>query len=222
MSDAEDRKAADSAAPLDIDLYCLNCGYNLRGLPGDPIRCPECFHINSHEDLLCPPREVQRRVRKMHRCADLCVLVGFLVVVSLVGAGATGHIGCPVFAVLALALPWGICVTEFKNACLAEPGWQRTLLWLHLHGLLVLAASALLFFLLLLVGRALVGVDVLAVFEHPWSWVGVAVLAVVAAFAVAGRRYGRRADELERLAREAVRFEQEELRRRAKNCQGEL
>ncbi|MBN2447615.1 MAG: hypothetical protein JXO22_12855 [Phycisphaerae bacterium] len=24
------------------NLECLHCGYSLRGLPGDPIRCPEC------------------------------------------------------------------------------------------------------------------------------------------------------------------------------------
>src|SRR3989442_10695322 len=29
------------AKPEDIDLYCLECGYNLRGLSGDPRRCPE-------------------------------------------------------------------------------------------------------------------------------------------------------------------------------------
>ncbi|MGD8452219.1 MAG: hypothetical protein PVJ57_10410 [Phycisphaerae bacterium] len=28
------------------DLHCEGCGYCLRGLPGDPIRCPECGHEN--------------------------------------------------------------------------------------------------------------------------------------------------------------------------------
>lgn len=30
-----------------IDLYCYACGYNLRGLSGKRIRCPECGVNNS-------------------------------------------------------------------------------------------------------------------------------------------------------------------------------
>ena len=30
---------------------CLKCGYRLRGLDGDPIRCPECGHVNPTSDL---------------------------------------------------------------------------------------------------------------------------------------------------------------------------
>lgn len=41
----------DPALPLSIDMNCLNCGYNLRGLFGNPIRCPECFH---HSPRLAP------------------------------------------------------------------------------------------------------------------------------------------------------------------------
>lgn len=40
--------APESNDPLDVDLPCpgnetaAGCGYNLRRLPGDPVRCPEC------------------------------------------------------------------------------------------------------------------------------------------------------------------------------------
>jgi hypothetical protein len=36
---------------LDCDWACLRCGYNLRGLVGDPIRCPECGHSNPLTEL---------------------------------------------------------------------------------------------------------------------------------------------------------------------------
>lgn len=40
MNDSSD---TTPASVEDIDLYCLQCGYNLRGQSGDPRRCPECF-----------------------------------------------------------------------------------------------------------------------------------------------------------------------------------
>ncbi|MHC4235736.1 MAG: hypothetical protein ACYSUQ_11520, partial [Planctomycetota bacterium] len=36
------------------DLYCLECGYNLRGIAGDPRRCPECWYANSVADMRIP------------------------------------------------------------------------------------------------------------------------------------------------------------------------
>src|SRR4051812_29675363 len=30
------------ALPADAGLFCLGCGYDLRGLSGDTARCPEC------------------------------------------------------------------------------------------------------------------------------------------------------------------------------------
>lgn len=35
----------------DEDWCCLSCGYLLRGLSGDPIRCPECGHLNQVDEL---------------------------------------------------------------------------------------------------------------------------------------------------------------------------
>ncbi len=32
----------DPTRPLEHDVHCAECGYNLRGLSGDPVRCPEC------------------------------------------------------------------------------------------------------------------------------------------------------------------------------------
>ena len=40
------KPVAQSQEPIDEDLYCLSCGYNVRGLTGNPIRCPECGDSN--------------------------------------------------------------------------------------------------------------------------------------------------------------------------------
>jgi hypothetical protein len=42
----------DPSRPMDFDARCLRCSYRLRGLAGDPIRCPECFLANSRAELL--------------------------------------------------------------------------------------------------------------------------------------------------------------------------
>lgn len=37
--------------PLTFDARCMRCGYNLRGLSGDPIGCPECGFMNELREL---------------------------------------------------------------------------------------------------------------------------------------------------------------------------
>jgi hypothetical protein len=45
---------------LDRHLYCLTCGYNLRGLSGDPLRCPECGNPTPASDAT--RHELERRI----------------------------------------------------------------------------------------------------------------------------------------------------------------
>jgi len=58
--------------PLALDLYCLNCGYNLRGLAGDPRRCPECGHGNNVEDLEVPAALIRKALKKLESGAAMC------------------------------------------------------------------------------------------------------------------------------------------------------
>jgi hypothetical protein len=62
--------ASDTAA---AGLHCQKCGYDLRGLPGDPIRCPECFHENARNDLVGPAAKA-RRLRELQGAGDGFVL----------------------------------------------------------------------------------------------------------------------------------------------------
>jgi hypothetical protein len=50
---------------LDRDLYCLKCGYNLRGLSGDPVRCPECGYDNPIADVEIPADLIAAQLKKM-------------------------------------------------------------------------------------------------------------------------------------------------------------
>src|SRR5436190_17701296 len=53
--------------------HCLHCGYNLRGLAGDPVRCPECFHNNPRNQII-GPAVMTRRLRELQGAGDAFVL----------------------------------------------------------------------------------------------------------------------------------------------------
>jgi hypothetical protein len=46
------RMPESQQSPLDFDARCVRCGYRLRGLAGDPVRCPECFFENPSAELI--------------------------------------------------------------------------------------------------------------------------------------------------------------------------
>ena len=48
--------------PADLDLFCLGCGYNLRGLCGDPRCCPECGTNNRVSDLTIPSHVIAKQL----------------------------------------------------------------------------------------------------------------------------------------------------------------
>lgn len=57
------------------DIFCLHCGYNLRGLPGDPIQCPECGGRSELRDLRIPATVIAR-IRRRLETLPLYVLQG--------------------------------------------------------------------------------------------------------------------------------------------------
>ncbi|MHC4443198.1 MAG: hypothetical protein ACYTF1_09325 [Planctomycetota bacterium] len=90
----------DNVISGDIDLYCLQCGYNLRGHTGDPRRCPECGSLNPVGDLVLPAPLIKAQLRRMETAPTLCV-----------GASVIFLIGCfqwLSFAILSSSMgqPW--------------------------------------------------------------------------------------------------------------------
>jgi hypothetical protein len=149
-----------ATTPDNIDLYCLNCGYNLRGLSGDPRRCPECGHLNPMGDLELPAEIISRQLRKMETWPAVCVTAVLLAGASLVAsmsvlAMVTEIVGfdevMPMlfFSSAGVLLPmivWLVGVRRFRKSCMRKPGWAGTLWRYHLYGLslslLVIAAVA--------------------------------------------------------------------------------
>jgi hypothetical protein len=137
----------------DTDLYCLHCGYNLRGLSGDPRRCPECGNINPMGDLELPAALISEQLKRMETNPVLCVAAVFfgspllvmLVFAVLDGCRLDEIASCEVVPAFAAVVVWSIGATGFKNSCGARPGWLGVLWLYHLCALLLCAGVAGLF-----------------------------------------------------------------------------
>ncbi|GMV97302.1 MAG: hypothetical protein AMXMBFR83_16600 [Phycisphaerae bacterium] len=138
--------------PADIDLYCLTCGYNLRGLSGDPRRCPECGHLNPLGEVEIPAALISARLHKMETAPALCVgavamtfLVGALLMLFIIdtppGPPEMGFC-CVWLLFLCGPIIWALQVAVFRSHCLGKPGWARTLWLYHLYGLSLIGVIA--------------------------------------------------------------------------------
>lgn len=124
-----------------LDLFCLECGYNLRGLSGDPRRCPECGYLNPMGDLEIPARFIRQQLRKMERSPAFCagavsLALGSVAVVGLMAAFIPGFELQGLLAVLpglVSLVIWKPHAQEFCASCLGQPGWRRALWLYHLN-----------------------------------------------------------------------------------------
>jgi len=141
-------------APIEIDLYCLECGYNLRGLSGDPVRCPECAFLNPIGDVELPAPIISKQLQRMETAPATSVL-GFLLLLPLLGLwGAILYeggwldaepivcLGVPTFGAL---LTWIVGALRFRSSCLGRPGWLAALLRYQLVALLLVGVIGVVF-----------------------------------------------------------------------------
>ena len=119
------------------DLYCLSCGYNVRGLDGDPVRCPECGHHNRLRDLLVPAEEIKRSLRRLETGAAMCgampaVLLFFLfpllacIVFGISKPPSHWYLVIILALVLLCVFVWITGVSLFRASCDGKPGWVAT------------------------------------------------------------------------------------------------
>lgn len=135
-----------------LDLYCLECGYNLRGLAGDPRRCPECGHLNRVEDLEVPAKLIRRALRKLESGAALCgasaatmlLFVGPLLYVMINPPMARPSILIWVFVATlggAAMVFYVVGMVHFRRSCGHKSSWLPTLLWFTVLACLIAAAG---------------------------------------------------------------------------------
>ena len=146
---ADTPQQPESSPALDRDLYCLTCGYNLRGLSGDPLRCPECGKLNPLGDVEIPAEIISAQLRRMETAPALCVLAVVLSVpvhalfwiglsqVAQFGFRDAGELFCPGIPAVALLLVWLGFAASFRSSCLGKFGWKAALGKYHFYGLLL-------------------------------------------------------------------------------------
>ncbi|MEW6198948.1 MAG: hypothetical protein AB1601_09825 [Planctomycetota bacterium] len=125
--DAGARRDTGADDSLDRDLFCPTCDFNLRGLLGDPICCPECGPYSAAAPSDDAARRViEERVQRAHRLAGAC-LAGLLT--AGVGGVIVVHAALPGLAVLLIGLT-GIAVTAraFRRAGQLRGGWLGSLI----------------------------------------------------------------------------------------------
>ncbi|MBI5865778.1 MAG: hypothetical protein HZB38_15000 [Planctomycetes bacterium] len=117
---------------LSYDAPCARCGYNLRGLSGDPICCPECGGFNPRAEL--ERRHSPRaRIQKLRGAGD-----AFILAVLGVAAGAflwvrSGPLplAVPVLAIAALLLYEALstCRAILPVGAVWQPLFYRYVAW---------------------------------------------------------------------------------------------
>lgn len=134
-------EASDVSA--DTDLYCLTCGYNLRGLTGDPRRCPECFAMNPIGDLVLPAERIRQALRQLQTAPTVCVTAVLIAVpfavlaVSLTLARApfdAGGAACIASGILVPGAFWFGGALSFRESCAGDPRWFSALARFQLYG----------------------------------------------------------------------------------------
>ncbi len=116
----------------EADFYCAGCGYNLRGLAGDPKRCPECGQTNP---ISCPAvtsEVLDKELRKLESGPTFCVAGLLVIAVSVLFTRIAGSGPlCCAADVIGVAV-WWMGVIGYADSCGSLPGWQMALV--HFHG----------------------------------------------------------------------------------------
>ena len=102
----------DASGAIDEDIYCLHCGYNLRGLAGDPVCCPECGNLNDLGTAAIPAEMIAKSMRSMETAPTMCA--GFA------------------FALVVLASPF-LFVARYDTICVLTVAIPATLGWIPFY-----------------------------------------------------------------------------------------
>lgn len=128
------------------DLYCLTCGYNLRGLSGDPVRCPECGQSHERAALEIPATAIRAALRRLETAPayNFLGLVGAPLLAWAIYPAARQNAAAPTLPCLTLLVVALVCSVPFtllhyRRTCRGRPGWLAALLRFHVGTLVMLA-----------------------------------------------------------------------------------
>lgn len=170
-----------------LDVYCLECGYNLRGHAGDPRRCPECSHLNRMEDLEVPAKLIRKALRRLESGAATCGVSAavMLLVVPLLIVMVQPNVQLPTFAWIfvvgvgvAAMIFFVVGMFHFRRSCAPESRWLAALVRFTVLACLIALSGSVAFVavvrsvVLAVVARPAVQLNQLG----PWIAVAIAML----------------------------------------------
>ena len=198
------------------DLYCLECSYNLRGLPGDPRICPECGHPNPIGQIAIPAGRISAELKRMETAPALCIAsVLFGTPLAAVapaafqdglGSATAGTICC--FGIFPFLCLWFyiVNVSSFAASCRNKSGWVGVLYRYHQFAFLLLGTLLVLPFPVVYGLWKLRGAPS-SVDVEVWFFSGETYGAILSALALhrfIGRAYARVKEQMEPMQREVA------------------
>lgn len=132
------------ATRLCKERICRECGYDLRGAAGDPVRCPECGTTSSLAGLLVVESRIAAALNHLEGLPVLCVACVFfaMVVYAIERSVATPWGRIPVASLIMVC--WVLLVFRYARDSSWGQGWHLILILFHLIGFLGVGFIALL------------------------------------------------------------------------------
>lgn len=153
MSAFESLPVAEVSDPLTGEitevLYCLFCGYNLRGLSGNPARCPECGGFNDRSLIAIPAEFIRSALLKMETAPTTCVGVSVIALLISCPLLAMGEFVAIAVICIGSGLVWLLPYWYMRSVFENKPGWRSILRDFHLATACWVAGIFLPLFLLL-------------------------------------------------------------------------
>ncbi len=133
LRDSDPLVRTDAAGAIDQDLFCLTCGYNLRGLAGDPIRCPECGNPNDLGAAAIPAELIARSMRSMETAPTNCsgCAFAFFVLTAPFWFMDRKNYFCISTIAIPATLGWIPSYFGMKRVYENRSGWKRILIHFH-------------------------------------------------------------------------------------------
>ena len=228
---ARESESQPQSLEVTFDCECMECGYNLRGLSGEPVRCPECGHLNPVHEVQVTPEAIAWQLRRMETPLAVCALAA---VVGVPMAGATiylavvnpptlrdGVFPCFPLSSVVSVVAWCVGLVQFRSACEYQAGWARAF-WRYQVRAVLSAACVATPTLLIAERLGQYGSNVHDAGRRVWIALSMMlVFAAIIIIAVRGARrlHGRLRETIEPLVREtAMRLAWENMRERMRSA----
>lgn len=125
--------------PDDRDLACQRCAYNLRGLPGDPRRCPECGHENALRDFDVSTKRINDCIATLDSLPAVATFFAGVVLTFLPGMMLivfNEPLGlCFAVPTVSSGFVWMLLIHQMKRAFSGRCDWVRLVVLHHAWGL---------------------------------------------------------------------------------------